>query len=351
MKQPIEPLKNFEKPSVEKKVSKEKTRKEAISGELIKNYYKKHFNYNMLWDFINKKSFKFREFGFEVLDGFFVRNKSFETVGHLREYLSVFATKGVYSGAIYEDSVRSETRAYDSFTIHDTNWKEKELVFDLDANEYDLVRTCECKGRAVCQICWELMQDAAEIMDETLKIDFGFKEVTWVFTGGRGYHCWVNDPEALRFSQEQRSAIISYMQLINDPKGEQRVEQIKNNQILLKSRIYRLLAKNFLEKTPKKLLEELGIKSSTSTTIKNKLKQWDRKNYQDIIPRTLKEDKFFESLVRYRYARIDHKVTIDTKRLIRLPGSIHFGTGLISQKVEDPISFFPEQAKHLTDFN
>ena len=323
--------------------------KPSISDEQLKTYYRDHFDITLLWKVLDRESFPRREFGFDRTGHYFTRNKSFSQPEDLKEYMSIYPIRAAYAGAIYADPVRTKTKKYSAFTIHDTEWVGRELIFDLDASDYDPVRQCSCKGRDVCEICWGLMQDAALIMDETLRIDFGFKKLQWVFTGGRGYHCWVLDKETLTLNQEQRSGLVNYMQLINDPGGDQRIEKINNDSILLKERIFRMLTERFVLETKAKVFEEIGIKKTARATMVKKIEQKLYQKIIDIIPQKIPHNQFFDLMVKYRYARIDHKVTIDTRRLIRLPGSVHYHTGYVGQYIDNPESFYPEDAKHIQD--
>lgn len=61
--------------------------------------------------------------------------------------------------------------------------------------------------------CWSFITMAVKILDETLRRDFGFKHIMFVYSGRRGMHCWVSDPSARRLQNEERSAIVEYMNI------------------------------------------------------------------------------------------------------------------------------------------
>ena len=319
-----------------------------------KHYYKEYFDPEIIFKVMRQEDFISREFGFDKFDAYFTRNKSFFKAEYLQEYLYTFNIAGAYIGAQYDSPLRAPGR--ESVTIHDVNWVGRELIFDLDINEYDPVRTCGCKGREMCEICWGLVQDAAKIIDETLEIEFGLKERQWVFTGGRGYHCWISDEEVFNLTQDQRSGIVNYMQLINDPLGDQRIDPIGDKATLLKSRIYLYLGKKYILNTPPAVFEEIGIKKAAYKSMLKRFHEVEASYYQNPYqaystakpPRT-DEDTFFTQMIKYYYPRIDYKVTIDTRRLIRMPGSVHGKTGLISEYVDDPYTYTPDKAKSVFD--
>merc|ERR1719376_638770 len=61
--------------------------------------------------------------------------------------------------------------------------------------------------------CWPLMCCAIEVMEATLRNDFGLKHLLWVFSGRRGIHCWVGDDVTRTLDVQQRSAMIDYLKL------------------------------------------------------------------------------------------------------------------------------------------
>lgn len=89
----------------------------------------------------------------------------------------------------------------------------KELVFDIDMDSYDEIRTC-CKGANICHRCWNFIKMAIKVVNLTLEEDFGFKHVLWVYSGRRGAHGWVCDKRARDLDDSKRRAILNYMDLL-----------------------------------------------------------------------------------------------------------------------------------------
>ena len=87
--------------------------------------------------------------------------------------------------------------------------KRKELVFDVDINDYDEERFCKCHGlKKVCDVCWTRFLTPALIeLTRMLKDVFKFKGILTVFSGRRGFHVWVFDNKVMSYSDDQRTMI------------------------------------------------------------------------------------------------------------------------------------------------
>lgn len=138
---------------------------------------------------------------------FFVRHKSFFVPQSLRAYLSQRGSappRRVELGAAF--NMRSNANKEKGFEA-----EARELVFDVDLNDYDRVRFC-CQGKTVCTKCWILLAAAADILETHLRDNFGFEHILWVFSGRRGLHCWVLDDAAFALTDSVRAYIVDFIQ-------------------------------------------------------------------------------------------------------------------------------------------
>ena len=79
--------------------------------------------------------------------------------------------------------------------------------------DYDEIRTC-CSDKSICRRCWQFIAIAVEVLDATLREDFGYRHLLWVYSGRRGIHCWVSDPDACELPDEARRALMGWIEVI-----------------------------------------------------------------------------------------------------------------------------------------
>jgi len=291
----------------------------------IREYYSTHFSPDRDFGLLYEKDLTFREFGFETPDGQFYRNMSFKSAEELHEYLIASTPASVYIGGVYRESPSRER------PIHSTQWVGHELVFDIDLSDYE--RPCECKGPAVCSRCWTLMRTAIYFLDDTFRDDFGFSKITWCFSGRRGVHAWVGDHDVFRLSQKQRTAIVEYLSFVKGEDKESRVQarSIRTQQYgaIISNRIFRWIIRSFFEDAERKNLESAGFKSYKAREI---IKERESTGVTDLLLRRAllsAGDEIYDHMIRMRFPRLDAKVTIDLRRLLRAPGSVHGNSGKI----------------------
>ncbi len=320
--------------------------KELTTG-IISEYYKDHFDFSTLLSYIGLTNFNKREFGFVVPSGRFIRNISFPNTNALRQFMVENSVLHAYIGAVYSTSPSRDN------PIQKIEWKYREFIFDLDIDEYDLVRTCGCKGYEFCFDCWSLIKDAVIFIDETMKKDFGYTDIRWLFSGRRGVHGWIIDKRAQTYDQKIRTAILNYLGFIHDKKRSQSIDEIPDSAKSLRNRIYSIIAKAYFLNVTQKELKTIGLSAQQAKYIIERVrnsKEFDHLTYNQIVP--IKPEiraKLSNEIILCRYPRIDRKVTMDTRRVSRMPLSIHGKTGNIAIEIDDIIKFDPFKVKTVWD--
>ncbi|PPR82154.1 hypothetical protein GOBAR_AA38556 [Gossypium barbadense] len=156
----------------------------------------------------DKSYFGRREFSFTLENDIYIRFQSFNSVTELENSIKEKCPFKIDIGPVYSvDPAKRHAYAQSGDNVFTP--VERELVFDIDISDYDDVRYC-CTGADVCLECWPLMTIAIKVIDTSLRDDFGFNHILWVYSGRRGVHCWVCDGKARRLTNEQRAAIADY---------------------------------------------------------------------------------------------------------------------------------------------
>jgi len=194
---------------------------EEFSTDLLRVYYGRLFPYDVLYDWLSygndprKESiaieedfFSKREFSFTIQDDIYIRYQSFKDLPELKSAIQKRQPHKIDIGAVFSLPPKDHNSVKpDAFKT-----VERELVFDIDMTDYDDIRTC-CEGANICRRCWPYMTMALKVVDRTLREDFDFNHILWVYSGRRGVHCWVSDDIARKLSNDARTAIVEYMSL------------------------------------------------------------------------------------------------------------------------------------------
>ncbi|MFT4921410.1 MAG: DNA primase small subunit [Haloarculaceae archaeon] len=281
----------------------------------------------------------------------YVRHNSLLDVGELATFLERERPRHVYfSAGRYEDPSAS--------TMSGKSWRSSDLIFDLDADHLPSADPEDTYRESLAKC-----KDALVRLLDFLETDFAFEELTVVFSGSRGYHVHVRDEEIQHLDRDGRREIVDYVRGIGlDPDDLVRTEMRGNvtARVLPTEggwgrRVHRrLLAfveeiESLEETAAKERLQELeGIGEGRAETIYGAI-QTNREAIEEgnleaggVGIRTL-VDTFVQEVVRDQNAPIDEPVTTDTNRLIRLPGSLHGGSGLAVRRIprEDVDAFDP----------
>lgn len=207
-------------------------------------------------------------------------------------------------------------------------WLRAELVFDIDARDLP-VRRCVCEPGQVCEICLEDAKDVALTLIETLKDDFGVSNLFLIYSG-RGYHVRCSDEEAMTI--ENRGSIFDY---VTGSKVPQDLFMVKGYSAAFR----RMTALNLSK------IKEIEMRGG-SHIVKNKesivkaLLTRDRVKLEEMVKKKALES-LLQEMVLLNAESVDGKCTIDIKRILRLPTSLHSKVSMICTVVDDWEKFDP----------
>jgi DNA primase small subunit len=272
-----------------------------------------------------------------------IRHRALVDLGDLGTFLSDEAPRHVYFSA-------AEYRDPGADTMDEKGWQAADLVFDLDGDHLDGVdeSTPYPEMLAACK-------DALSRLLDLLTDDLGFPpaDLQVVFSGGRGYHVHVRDDRVRSLDSSARREIVDYLRAVDlDVDGLVRTASARGTtRRMLKTeggwgrRTHRRLL-SFVERLGElddadavaRLTDLDGIGEKRARTILGAFESTPEAvrtgNLEAGGPgvRTLVE-ALATDVVREETAPIDEPVTTDVRRLIRCPGSLHGGTGLVVRRI------------------
>ncbi|RMF88971.1 MAG: DNA primase catalytic subunit PriS [Methanobacteriota archaeon] len=314
-------------------------------------YYTEEWSPGEIPDFL-VASIAQREFGFDH-DGTGPKDRynAFPDVNALAGFLRERAPYSAYSSVSYYE--RPGKRE---------GYLKAELVFDIDAK--DLPQTLKkcCKAGEVCEKCLDIAKTFILTLKDIFEGDFGLKNIHYVYSG-RGYHVRILDPDVMDFTDVERAYILDYLTGSQELKGSPKVDRWlapRGYTRVFKDRLLMMLEAATAEDLM--MVEGIG-KTTAEEVMRNKeqimedLKGWknfaietDKKTgvirkrrfkaLKDILGEA-RYDRLTDFVLKQNASMLDAKVTVDVKRILRLPSSLHSKAGLKCMLIGDLESFNP----------
>ncbi len=272
-----------------------------------------------------------REFGFDHDgSGPSDRKNQFLTVDQLESHVRAKAPYSVYvSVAQYENPSQM------------AGWLKAELAFDVDAKDLPAKQCCG-EGQ-VCERCLEEARRVVSMIGDVLRSDLGLRELRYSYSG-RGFHLRVLDEAVQKMGPTARGEIASYV-----------VGGVIPSDLTLAlgySRVFRNYAARILERLDEKTLLQEGLRKSVVTLLLEKKREVisslaagrmeEIKGIEGMGEKTLW--RLMELLRRLHSGQEDGKVTVDTRRILRLPSSLHSGVSMKCVEIRDINNFSLDMA-------
>lgn len=275
-----------------------------------------------------------------------VRHEALHDAGHLGSYLSRVKPRHVYHSAAHYAEPGANTMGA-------KGWRGADLVFDLDADHLPAVDPATDDMRSMLSAC----RDATVELVELLERDFGFEDLTIVFSGNRGYHVHVRDAGVVDLDRDARREIVEYVrgeglrfeslvstQTVAGGVGTTTKREFETDAGWGKRVADRLVAflEPLREQPTEAVVEQLvelpeigpARAEAVARTVDKRWSAIERGEF-DLHPDFVRFVRVFvEHQVAASGPAIDEPVTTDIHRLIRLPGSLHGATGLVVQPIE-----------------
>ena len=290
--------------------------------------------------------FTSREWGFLTWNGRgMIRHLKFGSSKEIGIYLEGRAPPHCYhSVAYYTDPGKN--------TMLEKEWKGADLIFDLDADHLPEMEDLKTNKITFAQLMEYIKEQTLRLVNDVLLGDFGLKEndLLIVFSGGRGYHIHVRDRRVLDLPSGARRELADYLttsginqKLVLDDKGSIKTYGIKTKRYkerytlpekdapgwkgLVSRKVHTYIEK--IDSNQEEMWKEWSDLLKISENEAKKIVQGSSTEETFNILMPGQKDRLVRRALKDISVLPDEPVTGDIHRLIRLPGSLHGGTGLI----------------------
>lgn len=311
-------------------------------------YLKKRFEeYYKTASFLMPPATEQREWGFILFepDGEvrMKRHMGFGSKEEVEAYMRSMVPRHAYHSTAYY-------KLPSASTMQEKVWSGADLVFDLDADHI---------MRGAYDVMLDRVKEEAFKLLDMLTGELGFlnRDISIVFSGGRGYHIHIRNLETRQWGSTERRELVDYVCGIGmDPE----IMLSKDRDSSGWPGRYRSAVLEYFDDLSKADRESAvkavgaikGIGNPSAESFIDSLKDTSKriKNSKKDISVTGTLEKVLEQdegplveKIREKAALTDEPVTTDIKRLIRMPGSLHGGSGfrVVPLTVQDLGGFDP----------
>tara|TARA_B100001094_G_scaffold333276_1_gene410200 strand:+ start:73 stop:1731 length:1659 start_codon:yes stop_codon:yes gene_type:complete len=174
-----------------------------------KHYYKYFFPHEELCRLLGrqwrgKNLLEYRELALETHDGYYNRWQSVGDAAELRALLLAKRVSKIHIGAIFDAQPVMKKKLKLQPTL-------REFVVDIDIDDNTNFGV-DANDIESCDNAWPLVAFGMVVVEHVLKKHFGFINTLTVYSGRRGAHLTVYDARACALTDEERSALVDYMQ-------------------------------------------------------------------------------------------------------------------------------------------
>ncbi|KAJ3511223.1 hypothetical protein NLJ89_g4221 [Agrocybe chaxingu] len=322
-----------------------------VSPEVMLTFYRRLYPFKSIFNWLNhehapSRLFTHREFAFTLQGDVYLRYQSFNNADELKRQVCQLNPTRFEIGPVYS------ARPRDKKTIRAgaLSPQQRELVFDIDMTDYDLIRTC-CKDAGICKKCWGFIAAAVHVIDSAIRDEFGYEKLIWVYSGRRGIHLWISDREAMELTDQQRKSLVGWLTAIyptakesskklNFRSGGKLPPSLLNALQYLKTIFGELILSEQDCFGSEEGYEDLLQYISDSRTVESLRTKWENSpsrssedKWNDLLRMASARPNLMPTLediiIQYTYPRLDAEVSKHRNHLLKAPFCIHPKTGRV----------------------